>query len=64
LQNCTPGTDCGPTAVIVGQEMSGNNAELARLIGVDSSVVSRRFEARRTSMNYSTEMQKLVNEVR
>jgi putative transposase len=50
--------------IIVGQEVGGNNAELARLIGVDSSVVSRRIEAGRTRMNDSTEMKKLVNEVR
>lgn len=50
--------------IIVGREVGGNNAELARLIGVDSSVVSRRFESGRSRMNDSTEMETLVNEVR
>ena len=50
--------------IIVGKEVGRNNAELARLIGVDSSVVSRRFESGRIRMNDSPEMQKLVNEVR
>ena len=50
--------------IIVGQEVGWSKAELARLIGVDISAVSRRFESGRTRMNDSTEMQKLVNEVR
>jgi hypothetical protein len=50
--------------IIVGREVGGNTAELARLIGVDSSVVSRRFESGRSRMNDSTEMETLVNEVR
>jgi len=50
--------------IIVGQEAGGSKAELSRLIGLDISAVSRRFESGRTRMNQSTEMQKLVNEVR
>jgi REP-associated tyrosine transposase len=50
--------------IIVGHEVGGSSADLARLIGVDNSVVSRRFESGRTRMHGSTEMQKLVNEVR
>ena len=60
-----PGCDCkGGADNSPGREVSGNNAELARLIGVDSSVVSRRFESGRSRMNDSTEMETLVNEVR
>lgn len=50
--------------IIVGQEVGGSKADLARLIGIDISGVYRRFESGRTKMNHSTEMQKLVNEVR
>jgi hypothetical protein len=50
--------------IIVGREVGGSSADLARLIGVDISVVSRRFECGSTRMHGSTEMQKLVNEVR
>jgi hypothetical protein len=50
--------------IITGQEVGWSGAELARLIGVDNSVVSRRFESGRTRMHGSTEMQKLVDAVR
>ena len=50
--------------IVVGQELGASNGALARLIGVDSSVVSRRFESGKTRMNDSQEMRKLVEEVR
>ena len=50
--------------IIVGEEFGGSHAALARLIGIDSSVVSRRSESGKTRMNGCREMQELVNEVR
>lgn len=44
--------------------MGGSNAELARLIGIDSSVVNRRFESGRTRINDSADMEKLMKEIR
>jgi len=50
--------------MIVGEELGASRAALARLIGIDSSVVSRRYESGRTRMNESQEMRELVKEVK
>jgi hypothetical protein len=50
--------------IIVGEELGASHAALAGLIGMDSSVVSRRAESGKTRMNECQEMQELVKEVR
>ena len=50
--------------IIVGEELGGSHAALSRLIGIDSSVVSRRSESGKTRMNECKEMQELVKEIR
>jgi putative transposase len=52
------------TLIIVGRRIGASNAELARLIGVDSSSVNRRFEAGVAKKKDCAEMQKLIEEVR
>jgi len=49
--------------IIVGREMGASNADLARLIGRDSSVVCRRFESGRIRLNESKEMKRLIKKV-
>ena len=46
--------------VIVGHELGASYAGLAKLIGVDSSVVSRRFESGKAKMSESQEARRLV----
>jgi hypothetical protein len=41
-----------------------SNAALSKLIGVDSSVVSRRFDSAKKRMKGSGELRKLVRQVR
>jgi hypothetical protein len=50
--------------IIVGEELGCSHAALGRLIGIDSSVVSRRSESGKTRMKESKEMKELVKEVR
>jgi len=50
--------------VIVGHELGAGNAALARLIGIDNSTVSRRFESGKNRMKKCKEMQKVVMEIR
>jgi len=50
--------------IIVGEEYGVSHAALARLIGIDSSVVSRRSESGRRMMKACSEMEELVKEVR
>jgi predicted transcriptional regulator len=50
--------------IVVGQELGASNIALARVIGVHSSVVSRRFESGKTRLKESLEMQKLVKQIR
>jgi REP element-mobilizing transposase RayT len=50
--------------IVVAREVGANSTELARVIGVDRTVVSRRAESAKTRMQDSVDIQKLVNEVR
>lgn len=50
--------------IIVGRELGASNAELARLLGVDSSSVNKRFEAGSAKKKECPEMQKLIEKVR
>jgi len=47
--------------IIVGLEVGVSNADLAKLLGLDASVVSRRYESGRTKMEESQETRRLVN---
>jgi hypothetical protein len=50
--------------IVVGRELNVSNAALSKLIGVDSSVVSRRFDSAKKRMKGSGELRKLVRQVR
>ena len=50
--------------IIVGRELGASNADLARLLGLDASVVSRRHESGRAKMNESQEARRLVKRLR
>ena len=50
--------------IIVGRELGASNADLARLLGLDASVVSRRYESGRAKMNESQEARRLVKRLR
>ena len=50
--------------IIVGRELGASNADLARLLGIDASVVSRRYESGRAKMNESQEARRLVKRLR
>jgi putative transposase len=50
--------------VVVGRELGASNADLARLLGIDASVVSRRHELGRAKMNESRVMSRLVKKLR
>ena len=50
--------------VVVGRELGASNADLARLLGIDASVVSRRHESGRAKMNESRVMSRLVKKLR
>lgn len=50
--------------IIVGREFGASNADLARLLGLDASVVSRRYESGRAKMNQSQEAKRLVKRLR
>lgn len=50
--------------IIVGRELEASNVALSKLIGVDSSVVSRRFDSAKNRMKTSGELRKLVDELR
>ena len=50
--------------IVVGNELKVSNAALSKLIGVDSSVVSRRFDSAKNRMKQSGERRKLVKQVR
>ena len=50
--------------IIVGREIGASNAELARLLGIDSSSVNKRFEAGIAKQKDLSEMQKLIEGVR
>jgi REP-associated tyrosine transposase len=50
--------------IIVGRELGASNADLARLLRLDASVVSRRHESGRSKMNESRETRRLVKRLR
>jgi ribosome-binding protein aMBF1 (putative translation factor) len=50
--------------IIVGRELGASNADLARLLGLDASVVSRRYESGRAKMKESKEARRLVKRLR
>src|SRR5713226_703579 len=50
--------------IIVGRELGASNVGLAKLIGVDSSVVSRRFESGKAKMSESQEARRLGKRLR
>ena len=50
--------------IIVGRELGASNADLARLLGLDASVVSRRYESGKAKMNESQEVRQLVKRLR
>ena len=50
--------------VYVGREAGATNAALAKEMGLESSAVSRRYEAARKKMAESEQMSALVREVR
>jgi len=50
--------------IIVGRELGASNADLARLLGLDASVVSRRYESGSAKMNESQEARQLVKRLR
>ena len=50
--------------ILVGRELGGSNADMARLTRLDASVVSRRLESARCKMADSGELGRLVNGLR
>jgi hypothetical protein len=50
--------------IVVGREMGASNAALARLMGLDVSVVSRRHESGRAKMKESKEERQMVSRLR
>jgi hypothetical protein len=50
--------------IIVGRELGASNADLARLLGLDASVVCRRYELGKAKMNESQEARRLVKRLR
>jgi REP element-mobilizing transposase RayT len=46
--------------IIVGRKLGATNADMARLLGLDASVVSRRYESGKAKMEKSQELQRLV----
>jgi REP element-mobilizing transposase RayT len=50
--------------IIVGREMGAGNVELAKLLGLEASVVSRRHECGRERMKESRELRRLVKRLR
>jgi REP-associated tyrosine transposase len=50
--------------IIVGRELGASNADLARITGLDASVVSRRFESGMVRMSGSDEVRLLVSGLR
>jgi REP element-mobilizing transposase RayT len=49
--------------IVIGRSLGVSNAELARLIGLESSVVSRRYESARSKMATSIELRHLVKQL-
>jgi hypothetical protein len=50
--------------IVVGRELGASNVELAKLLRLDASVVSRRYESGRTKMMESEEVRRLVKRLR
>jgi REP element-mobilizing transposase RayT len=50
--------------IVVGRELGASNADLARLLGLDASVVSRRNESGKAKMSESQEGRRLVRRLR
>jgi REP element-mobilizing transposase RayT len=49
--------------IVAGRSLGVTNAELARLIGIDSSVASRRYESAKSRMADSVELRRLVEQL-
>ena len=49
--------------IVVGRQLGVTNAALSKLIGVDSSVVSRRLDSARERMKASSELRNLVKQI-
>ena len=50
--------------IVVGRELGVSNADLARLLGLDASVVSRRYESGKSKMEESQEARRLAKRLR
>jgi len=50
--------------ILVGRELGASNADLARLLGLDASVVSRRYELGSARMNESEEARLILKRLR
>jgi REP element-mobilizing transposase RayT len=50
--------------MVIGRSLGVSNVELARLIGIESSVASRRYESAKSKMANSVELRHLVEQLR
>ena len=50
--------------ILIGRELGASNADMARLIGLDGSVVSRRYESAKSKMGECAEFGRLVKRLR
>jgi hypothetical protein len=50
--------------ILVGRELGESNADMARLTGLDASVVSRRLESAKSKMGESVELGGLIKKLR
>ena len=50
--------------IMVGRDLGASNADLARLLGLDGSMVSRRYESAKVRMGESGEGSRLVKRLR
>jgi len=50
--------------ILIGRELGASNADMARLIGLDGSVVSRRYESAKSKMEESAELRGLIKVLR
>jgi len=50
--------------ILVGKELGATGADMARLIGLDASVVSRRLKSARSKMGESEELRGVVRRLR
>ena len=50
--------------ILIGKELGATGADIARLIGLDASVVSRRLESAMSKMGESEELRGVVKKLR